>query len=83
MKSGDISKAESAKKVLENLIAVISKAVKEICDLEKDAKLVPRYHHKALIWLIAEKLFVPGAYTFVQSLADQMPGQPRENFSKK
>ena len=44
----------------------------QLSDLEKDAKLVPRYHHKALLWLIDEKLFDPAAHTFVQSLADEM-----------
>ena len=44
----------------------------QLSDLEKDAKLVPRYHHKALLWLIDEKLFDPAAHTFVQSLADEI-----------
>ena len=46
----------------------------QLSDLEKDAKLVPRYHHEALLWLIADKLVDPPAHTFVQSLADQIQG---------
>ena len=44
----------------------------QLSDLEKDAKLVPRYHHKALLWLIDEKLFDPAGHTSVQSLTDEM-----------
>ena len=44
----------------------------QLSDLEKDAKLVPLIHHKAFLWLTAEKLFDPAAHTFVQSLANQM-----------
>ena len=49
-----------------------AKKLIQFSDLEKDAKLVPRYHHKALLWLIDEKLFDPAAHTFVQSLVDEM-----------
>ena len=55
----------------------------QLSDLEKDAKLVTRYHHKAILRLIAKELFHPAAHTIVQSLAHQMQDNLKEGRNRK
>ena len=81
MKSGDISKAESANKVLANLIADISRAVKEIWDWRTNLFLIKMnvelWKASALTFLDPNK----ASLEYIIRLAENMQSSIITNFS--
>lgn len=83
VKGGEVIKLITKGKLsLDDLRKDNAEKLIQLSDLETDTKLVPRYHHKAVLWLIEEKLFEPAALAFVQSLADKMQANLGKAFQR-